>query len=551
MNQENAPVAQEESVSTETSAPSIETPAVEPAVAHDSGEFTLDEALEAPNPSIPSEAVEDEEVVEKPARHLAHQDYAVSSPITSGTPDKIAIPPDTAAVIEEKMAKAPNMDMIVSEQQHQWAETMRESMFHLPMDDLYTERLNDPSSDFRQSVSFNGTEMRGKSPTHKKKPGEQYAEGERALLQYVTHLGIGGLFRAPMWNSGFWVTFKPATESEMIELNRIIMSDKIQAGRWSYGLALSNTTVYTQNRIFDFILGHVYNTSVLPDEMPIEKLRDWLVPQDLQSFIWGFLCSNYPSGFHYETGCINDAAKCTHLIKENLNVSKLQWTDNAALTDWQKQHMASMGANTRTLASVKQYQETMAKNQKRRIVLEQGSSHEIAFTIKTPTVAQYIEQGHRWISGLVENVNAVLGMDASADARNTQINKLTKATTLCQYIHWIEEIEYGELTTLSETPDQRSISKVIDRASIERLLVANSAVDSLREGMIEAVLKYINDTTVSVIGVPAFDCPICQHPQDGAKTFPRHTSIIPLDLIQVFFALMGQRLNRIETRFNR
>jgi hypothetical protein len=81
--------------------------------------------------------------------------------------------------------------------------------------------------------------------------------------------------------------FKPASEDELDELNRIIYSDKVQLGRWSYGLALGNSTVYTLDRVFDFCLSKVYQTSVRTEELPLEKLRDYILPQDAMSFIWG------------------------------------------------------------------------------------------------------------------------------------------------------------------------------------------------------------------------------------------------------------------------
>lgn len=483
--------------------------------------------------------------------HNALQEFPTTGPKTKGSPDTIAIPPQTNKVITQRMEQAPNIDMLVSMNQQKWAESVTTGMFHTPMEDMYVPRLNEKGADFRQAVNFNNIELRGRTPSMSKKPGQHVAEGELALLQLMTHLGVGGIFRAPMWNSGIWVTFKPATESEMLELNRIIASDKIQAGRWSYGLALSGTVAYTVDRLFDFALGHVYNTSIKSDELPISKLRDHIAPQDINSFIWGFLCSVYPSGFHYTTGCVANPAKCHHVVEENLNVSALQWTDCSGLTDWQKRHMSSPAANSQTLESLKRYKEELKRSQKTAVVLKKGTSHEMRITLKTPTVTEYIDQCHRWIGGLVDSVNAVLGMDASDESRNKEINQLNKATTLCQYGHWIESIEYGEISPRPDEAVENSISIIKDLSSIEKTLKTLSATDSIREEIIDHVLDYINSSTLSVIGVPAYDCPACGKPQDTDKKFPRHVNIIPLDVIQVFLALLSQRVSRIRTRTDR
>lgn len=537
--------------------PVVEVPVVEvlnqaepeaPAV---SEELSLDDVFEEQEPVVPVVEEMDDTDGASPIKqtHNATMHYSVSSARSVGTPDVVVIPPAVKDVITERIHSVPNVDIVVSEKQRKWASSVKDSQDHLPMRDAYVARLAEQGADFNQHMAFGGTLYRGSAPVLSKKPGSVEMEGERALIQLVTHLGVGGLFRAPMWNSGIWVTFKPATEMEMLELNRMIYADKIDLGRYSYGLALSNTVVYTLDRVFEFALRHVYNTSVKSEEMPIHMLREHLAPQDVNSFIWGFLCANYPSGFHYSVGCINDPNKCTHVIEETLNVTKLQWIDNSQLTDWQKQHMATMTAGSRSLDSIKRYREEMKRMQNSRIILNEGTKHEIGITIKSPSVAQYIQQGHEWIGGIVESVNNALGMDESENVRNEYTNRIGKATTLCQYVHWIDSIEYGELSEDGTAPEERSRKIVTDRATILDTLKVLSATDSIRELIIDKVLDYINQSTISVIGVPAFDCPVCGKPQeDEEPVFPRHASVIPLDVLQVFFALLLQRLARIANR---
>lgn len=499
---------------------------------------------------------ESEESKTEPAPRLVHaeQDYETTGALSSGTPDRIAIPPASEKAIMHSLNRIPQgMKVTESQRQKEWAFVLEDSLKMLPMEDRKQDRMAEEGSTFKQHVEMGGQTYRGMAPKVRQTPGVKELEGERALIQLVTHLGVGGLFLAPMWNSGFWVTFKPATETELLELNRLIYSDKIQLGRWSYGLALSNNIVYSLDHVFEFALRHVYTTSVKSEEMPIQDIRKWLAPQDLDSFIWGFLCANYPSGFHYETACIEDPTKCNHVIEENLNVTKLQWVDNNGLTEWQKQHMSSRLPDSKSLDSIKKYQEERARMNQKRILLNQGTSHELALTIKTPTIVEYVEQGYRWVSDIVNGVNAVLEESASSNERNALINKISKASILCQYVHWVDSIEYGELTPKDGHVDEQSRAIITDRTTIENLLKTLSATDSIREEITEAIIEYINHSTVTVIGVPAYDCPACGKAQEGdaPKKFPRHTSVIPLDLLQVFFALLRQRLGRIETRLDR
>ena len=111
-----------------------------------------------------------------------------------------------------------------------------------------------------------------------------------------------------------------------------------------------------------------------------------------------------------------------------------------------------------------------------------------------------------------------------------------------EYSHWIESMEFGENT-------------VEDKESIERLLNDLSADDVMRIELMNGIAKYISDSTVSLIGIPNFNCPVCGELQKNAidstgkeKTYPRLTEVLALDTYQVFFTLVEQRRLRISQR---
>lgn len=530
----------------------------EPQVSPVSGEtFQIEEPIAVePTPSTPQESVEEtmtptEEFVQNVVTALLQ--FAVTSSREGGSPDEVQIPAGFAKKINKTLQDLPQLNVTQTPDQVKWASVLRASVAQGKMDDFLSERLAEEGSDFRQLMETGAGELRARMSTYGSKPGTEVREGEAAILRLLSHLGLGGLMRAPMWNSGFWVTFKPATETELLELNRIIVSDKILAGRWSYGLSLTNNVVYTLDRILEFVLDHVYTTSISQEDMVGKKLLQFLAPQDIESFIWGFLCSNYPSGFHYQTPCVKNPETCTHVIEETLNVTKLQWVDNSVFSDWQKQHMATaFTPNSKKLETIKRYQEESNRSQRKRVIVSSTKGHEVAITLKTPSTAEYLEQGHMWIGGLVDSVNRTMGEADDIDERNTMINKLNKATTLCQYVHWVESIEFGELSPTPGSTEEPRVSKIVDLTSVMNTLKELSAVDSLRETIVEEVLSYISHSTSSVIGVPEFDCPICGQDQaENAKKFPRHVSVIPLDVIQVFFELLDRRVSRIVSRQDR
>lgn len=309
----------------------------------------------------------------------------------------------------------------------------------------------------------------------------------------MKHRGIGTIFQTPLWHTGIWVTLKAPSENELIELNRIITSDKIEVGRHTYGLAFSNIMSYTTDRLVDFTLEHLYDTSLKTSDLPEGGLKSLINSQDYPALIWGLVCTMYPNGFQFSRACTNNPEKCTHITNEILNLSKISWVNRAALTEWQKTHMSSRSSNSRDIASVRRYQEELKKIQKRVVKFSEGTDSEFSITLKTPTLSEFIESGHRWIGDTVAYVDETLGRDANDKERNIFITRHSQATAMRQYIHWIDSIEFAG-------------NIIDDRETIEGTLNVLSADNDARDGFMNEISKYIHSSTINVIGIPVYDC---------------------------------------------
>ena len=473
------------------------------------------------------------------------QQSSTISPSTQGALEELNLPPENQDVVDRKLHAAGNIGLTGTTAQFSWGMSLRDALTYGTLGEHYQNRLADSSAEWTQSLEYKGTEIRASAPSMKQKPGTNVVEGETALLKLVTHMGVGALVKVPLFNSGIWVYFKPATDLEFLNLNVMLGQDKTTLGRGSWGLAHSNNIVFSASRVFEFALQHVYATSVKNEELPISNLARYIKPQDLHTFIWGFLFACYPSGYKYKTPCINDPEKCQHVFEGVLNMGKLQVVDSRAMSDSMKNFMSGYSSNTRSLEQVLKYQEDVTRMHARRFIINAGTNHEIAFTLKTPTMAEWFEQGYRYINGIVDSVSEAMEKDASTDARNVFMNESSNATKLGQYVHFIDQIEFGQLSI-----DGGSVYVVKDTESVLGSLRTLSGTDSVRERIIEEILKYVGDSTLSIPGIPAFDCPVCGHPQDNEskEVYPRLSAWIPLDMLQVFFGLLGQRINRIENR---
>lgn len=448
--------------------------------------------------------------------------------------DEVQLPSHHDQETSASIERAPNVSVVDNPEGRQWAQTLLKGMEYTTEREAFVPTLEDPDAEFRHKYEHNAVPM---FATRLKQPPTENTnlKGERAVLNVLSHLGMGALHQQPLWHSGFWVTFKPAGDSERVELNRLIMSEKIQLGRYTYGMVFSNLTAYTVDKLMDFATAHVYDTTVKASDINNSNLRDHILVQDIPSFLTGFMCSIYPRGFLYSRSCISDPTKCTYEVNETLNLSKLQWTNYRALTDWQKTFMSARQPRRKDLAEVKRYREELGKLQKRKIYINEGRDDELVFIINSPTVTSHIDAAHLWIGNIVDAVDKLIGTDASQIEKNDLINKLGSASAMRQYAHWVESIEIGT-------------NIIDDRETIDKTLDFLSADDAVRTQFIAGVIDAINNSTISVIGIPVFDCPKCNKTQESPIKSEQFVNIIPLETLQLFFGLHTQRMSRIMER---
>lgn len=534
----------------------IKSPVVEPTHYVDEIDAAMDGAAEAPTVTATSaaeldvpadvtgisaiaQAMETAPAEEIPAvtprkQHRATPEFPLNMPERLADADVISLPGQFEKETRQVLEDLPNIRVVDSPEAQEWASVIRDSMPNSTYGETFVPSLEDESADFRQRVVHNNASLAAAAPRMRELENTN-VKGANAVIRMITHLGLGTLFQVPLWHSGFWITFKPPTDSELIELDRMMAADKISFGRYSYGMAFSNTTVYTNDRLISFALAHVYETTAKSEDINLENLRNHISAQDIPSLLWGFVNTRYPRGFNYRRPCVCDPANCKHIVEETLNVSKLQWTNTNALTDWQRTHMSTRQAKTKDLASITRYKEELTNLQQKRVTINEGQHNELTFTIKTPNITEFIDAGHRWISGIVSIVDRALGTTDNEEERNNLITGHGRATSMCQYSHWVGSIEYATNT-------------INDLDTIEETLKVLSSDEEIRVNFTTTVVDYINKSTLSLIGIPVFDCPKCGKTADGSYDIKGLKNIIPLDVIQVFFALLTQRLDRLAQR---
>ena len=448
----------------------------------------------------------------------------------------VVMPSGTVDQIREALRDTPNLNKGMDTVTRRYVENINGAFNTMPSKDGLVSTARRKSAVWSQQIKTPVGYLYAGVPKFKKKEGIKYT-GEAARNLIRSGMNLGTVFQVPLWHSGFWVTIRTASESELIELYRKISQDKITLGRSTYGLLFSNVSAYTNKTLLDFIADNLYETSL--DLKDNEDIRDFIQLPDLSLLIYGLAAATWPNGFQYERACITDVDKCKHVISEKLNLSKLHWTDTSELTARQIQHMTNRNRAKMSKESEKIYLEDFIRGRDQKIQLTES----LSFILKQPTVNEHVQAGLRWINEIEEAYGRALTQDEST--RNDYLINHAQASSMRQYAHYVKSVIVDE--------DEIDGVEEIDNA-----LSDLTARDDVRDLFMDKVAEFLDNSIISFIGIPTYTCPACggnqRHSEEQEKAFKdglikvKYPEMIPLDVAQTFFPLMVQKILAIQQR---
>lgn len=452
------------------------------------------------------------------------QEAEVFVPFETGEekgPMSLPLPSDTAARRDEALSNLPNIDYLATKQGLRWVQTLENSKLTLPVDAWGERTVQRPASQWRQSVPSERGPLAAARPRFAEQ-GAPNVSGEKAVLRIRSLIGLGSIVQIPLWHSGFWITLKAPSDSELLELNRRLSEEKVSMGRETWGLSFSNEVVFYTGWIMDFALNNLYSTTLKPELLG--DLRKHISSLDIPIIAWGLACAIWPRGFPYSRSVLNQQAD-SKIIEEKLAVGKLLFTDTGALTDWQRAHMANRMGSNMTLDSLTRYRSEFTLGQERELAL----TDTISLTLKVPSMETYINSGYKWINNIISMVDKAFAIPPGDNARNEYIYQQGKASAMRQFGHWVSAIQMEGETVLTEVE------------TIEKALDALSERDDLYETYKKAIVAYSEDATIALIAVPATE-------EVKVTPLPRHAHLLPLDPLSTFFILLVQRATLIQSR---
>lgn len=416
----------------------------------------------------------------------------------------------------------PNIEIESDANVRKWVQSLERGSANLMRDEPFQPALETEGGDWQQTVDNAGQPLGISRP--------RFAEtgtvltGERAVMRMTAALGLGTIHQVPLWHTGIWVSFKAPNESSILELERRVSVAKVTLGRMTNGQVFSNTAVMLINELVDFALQHVYDTNA--KEMSPTYLESIVLVTDIPLILWGLASAIYPKGYPYSRSCVNTEKVCNHVFEALLDLSKLLWTNRAVLSEWQIKRMSQRKVRM-TDEDLKRYSEEHKYNQERRVSVADN----IHLILTVPTIEQYYNSGNAWISNIIKVMESAFGESINGNERDEYITRQGRLTNLRQYGHWVKEIQI----------DDAEIGN--DRDTIENLMGVLTAEEETRKVTMAAITEYINSVTVSVIGLPKHECPVC-HVNQVSEEERFSPYVVPIDVAQVFFTLLSQRIYR-------
>jgi len=357
-------------------------------------------------------------------------------------------------------------------------------------------------------------------------------------LSLYSKLSIGKPAHVPLWHSGFWVSITPLTKAEKINLQLEISHNIETIGKETHNLIYSNHSVLFAKILVDVLRNKIIDTSLsLPEGADI---FDYIKVQDLDILIWGLLKTMYPRGTDYIIYCKNsaiienNAPKCTYKLKLKLDLEELHRVDTdrikqSEIEDTDSinhiQHMLKRSHASVTTDEVKLYQDTLTGNNEDTISIDADGTN-TSLVLKTPFINEYLVHGDNYVNELKSKIEELYTSGILEKDDDEAVKLIIDSIVLKMYSHYIKSINV----------DGKVVEELKDLDDAIEIL---SGADEYKDKLLNSIIKYIDNSLISIIGIPTFTCPTCKESQTEQDSNNKFKSFIGLNTYMYFFTLLA------------
>ena len=455
-------------------------------------------------------------------------------------------------------------DNLTEEEKSEARQYISEALHLRHYDDTYLSLKNAPSKGWMQVIENAGKKII--LAQRKLKPAQGRLSGTQALQYVNNYLGSSSSIFIPLWNSGFNVTVGNIKESEVQALVAKLNLSKAELGYVTRGALFSGEDSIVCSMVIDFFISHVITTSL--KDYDDEILKQLILVSDLDPIMLGLLTAIHVRGYPINNTCVNVASgKCDYgteievtpdgEYKYNslLDFNKLLWVDRTRLTE---EDIAQVGAGAKTtdISDVEKYQERHLPPRREvyRLTTPTANNGNVTFKLigKHPSLAEHVKLGRSWVNSVTDMVNRVI-TDSNFETRNekeiSRFNMMmhfAKSTSSGRHLAWIKELIIEEGDENSDGFDSAESTKIIDGHEAIREILSEAFSTEHSAKVDKALVDFKDRTTLTLAGLPNYECPKCHHGQ--APKDSRHPTLIPINVLHYFFIIGGWKYQKTEMK---
>lgn len=330
--------------------------------------------------------------------------------------------------------------------------------------------------------------------------------------------------RVLLVNSGFSVDITAPTPDQLNQLLNKCRSDTEEYGRkFGAHFYLYMDLVIKQN-FFDMVISRIV----------LSSLKDWEKPgvlvqaiklADYSHLLMAMCRLMYPNGYpnfaHYCTRPASESHPhgCDHVETIKLDMNSVIHTRFGKLSKEAINHLSRSRIPTAKVSpqTLDTYYQALGFDGQT-LMFDQ-----FVFTLRTPSMFDYLQAGAVFNADLLNEISAdnTLGIYDAIAYRQMR--------AFLPYIARVDSVDAAG-NVLHSLKDAEGIGVIID---------AVVGIDDYREGFYEKMIEFINESQLTHVCYPTFECPACHHHPDIKSGF------FTLDPQNTFFTQAYQRLTDI------
>jgi len=328
-------------------------------------------------------------------------------------------------------------------------------------------------------------------------------------------LGLSSPVKISLYNSGFVIALNAIGETKRNAIQIMIGEITKRAAIKTGGFSFNADSMGIVDEVIYFIGSMIMMSNF---KVPEDKtIWEYVSIFDLMPIVTGFINTLSPDGIEVLHACKNvvNGEICSNILRAELHYDELLRVNIDKLKTGQ------LSLPTVTTASRNAYRDDIGISNEYEGKYEKVGKVTVSYVLSDSSVANYIDVSNVLLGTLEKDCSDVVS-SSTDDKIREHVSTMLSTQKLSKYAHFFQSVTIGD-RTFKRTTD------IIDT------LASLSSIEDIRTHIENDIIKFINDRSVSVIGIPEYECEECK--KRAAKEEEVVRGIIPLDMLNIFFDL--------------